>query len=246
MNWRVAAFGFSVIVIAVIVLFRPGGGADSPVGKPLVPDMWTSAPFGLVISEVDGRAVLRFTSEVNNNGDGDLLLRGDPNGEVSQWVAHSQSGHSTIALDVDVVWGGDTHDHWHIEDVARYWVARPDGTPVAGEYDNKVGFCIFDSVDFQSGLVGAPDEVRHQIGGCGTRLTPEIAMGLSVGWGDQYRFDLAGQFIDIDDLEPGAYLLMAEVDPDGRLQELDKTNNTAATPFTLDIRNGQRILTTGS
>ncbi len=245
MNWRLAAFVLAVIAVAVIVLLRPADDAAQPTGEPLLPDMWTSAPFQLGLAEVDGRTVLRFTTEMNNKGAGDLLLRGDPKGEISQWVAHSESGHSTTTLDVDTMWGGDTHNHWHIKDVARYWVAHTDGTPVGDEFDNKVGFCIFDSVDFRSGLPGAPTSVRHRIAGCGTRLTPEIAMGLSVGWGDQYRFDLAGQFIDIEDLEPGSYLLMAEVDPARRLQELDTTNNTAATPFTLQVQNGVRMVSTG-
>jgi len=244
MNWRLAAFVFVVAAVAAVVLLRSGDNAGDAVGEALLPDLWTSAPFELSVSDVEGRTVLRFTSEMNNKGAGDLLLRGNPNGEVRQWVEHSEAGHTTAALDVEVVWGGDTHDHWHIKDVARYWVANPDGTAVGDELDNKVGFCIFDSVDFQSGLPGAPDAVRHEIGGCGTRLGPEIAMGLSVGWGDQYRFDLAGQFIDIEALEPGTYLLMAEVDPDRRLQELDTTNNTAATEFTLEIEDGRRVIST--
>ena len=242
MNWRLGVFVLVAVAVAAVIVFRPGDGAEEPVGEPLLPNLWTSAPFELTISEVEGRTVLRFTSEMNNRGAGDLLLRGDPNGEVSQWIRHSESGHSTMALDVDVVWGGDTHDHWHIEDVARYWVADRDGNPVGDEFDNKVGFCIFDSVDFQSGLPGAPTAVRHQVGGCGTRLTPEIAMGLSVGWGDQYRFTLEGQYIDIEDLAAGDYRLMAEVDPDGTLSELDRSDNVSWTDFTLQIRDGQRIV----
>ncbi|NND03199.1 MAG: hypothetical protein HKN91_10470 [Acidimicrobiia bacterium] len=245
MNWRLTAFVFVVAAVAAVVLLRSGDNAADPVGEALLPDLWTSIPFELVLEDVDGRTVLRFTSEVNNKGEGDLLLRGDPNGNVQQWVAHSQSSHTTAPVDVEVVWGGDTHEHWHIEDVARYWVANLDGTPVGEAFDNKVGFCIFDSINFMSGLPGAPDEVRHESAGCGTRLGPEIAMGLSVGWGDQYRFNLEGQFIDVSGLAPGTYLLMAEVDPDKRFQEIDRTNNTAATEFTLQIQNGQRSISRG-
>lgn len=232
-------------VVAVIVANSTAGDMDSS-GEPLRPDLWTSAPFELLVAEVEGRDVLRFTSEMNNRGAGDLILRGNPNtSEIDQWVQHRESGHSVERLDLNVVWGGDTHDHWHIADAARYWVAHPDGTRVGEEFDNKVGFCIFDSVDFQSGLTGAPDDVRYQVAGCGGRLSDQIAMGLSVGWGDQYRFDLAGQFIDIEDLPPGDYLLMAEVDPDDLFEESDRTNNTAATPFTLSIEAGRRTITTG-
>ena len=245
MNWRLAGFALAVAVLAAVVFLRTGDDAGDPVGQPLLPDLWTSAPFELAISEVEGSPVLRFTSEMNNRGDGDLLLRGDPNGNVDQWIAHLESGHSTARLEAEVVWGGDGHDHWHIKDVARYWIAWPDGTPVGDEFDNKVGFCIFDSVDFQSGLPGAPTEVRHRIAGCGTRLAPAISMGLSVGWGDQYRSDLPGQFIDISGLAPGDYRLVAAVDPDGLLQEIDTTNNVSYTEFSLeaDAGGGLRVIT---
>lgn len=246
MNRQLLGFLTVVAAVAAVLVLRLGGDSNQAVGEELLPDLWTSAPFQLTLSELEGRTVLRFTSEMNNQGAGDLLLRGEPTtSDVEQLIELSESGHSAVSLDVQVVWGGDTHNHWHIEDVARYWVANLEGAPIGDAYDNKVGFCIFDSVDFQSGLPRAPDSVRHRIGGCGTRLSPEISMGLSVGWGDQYRFDLNGQYIDIEDLEPGRYLLMAEVDPGGRLRELDKTNNTAATPFTLEVRDGRLVIVTG-
>ena len=146
-------------------------------------------------------------------------------------------------MEVSIAWGGDTHSHWHIEDVARYWIEPVGSATDEGFFDNKVGFCFFDGVDRQTGLDAAPDSPVHPPEGCGSRLDPSIDMGLSVGWGDQYRFDLEGQYIDVEDLPSGQYVLHAEVDPDGRFTELDRSNNIAATPFTLIVdENGGRTL----
>jgi hypothetical protein len=191
----------------------------------------------LTTDTVEGRPAVRFTSEINNGGAGDLIVRGNPESNVfEQWIPHSESGHSVEAVDVVAVWAGDTHDHWHLADIAQYWIEPLEGE-FAGDagYDNKVGFCMFDSVNRDEGLPGAPDQIRYEISGCGGRLVNEIAMGLSVGWGDQYRFNLYGQWIFIDDLPAGDYRLMAEVDPDGLLVESDRSNNRGWTDFRLEI-----------
>jgi lysyl oxidase len=50
-------------------------------------------------------------------------------------------------------------------------------------------------------------------------------MGLSVGWGDIYRWSLPDQYIDITGLTNGRYRLYAEVDPDNWFQENNARNN---------------------
>lgn len=239
--------GTAAIIVAVVMAVALAVDRDDPgpgVGDALLPDLWSSAPFELQLGTVGGRSVLRFTSEINNAGPGPFIVRGNSRDvSFTQHVVHDGGGISTEAVEVAIVWGGDTHSHWHIEDVARYWIEPVDGTLGTGSFDNKVGFCFFDGVDRQTGLDSAPSAPVHPPEGCGNRLDPSIDMGLSVGWGDQYRFDLEGQFIDIEDLPSGQYLLYAEVDPDGRFTELDRTNNVTSTPFTLIVdENGGRTL----
>ena len=231
---RFVALAIVLVVAAALLIARSDDAGTVPAGDPLLPDLWSSAPFELRIDIVDGRHVIRFTSEINNQGTGELLVRGSARaGVFSQWIAHSSSGYTVAPMTAAIVWGGDTHFHWHIEDVARYWI-EPRGEPGgAGRADNKVGFCFFDGVDRKSELSAAPAKAVHSSDGCGGRLDPAIAMGLSVGWGDQYRFDLDGQWIDIDDLATGQYQLVAQVDPDGLFFESDTSNNTASTDFTL-------------
>ncbi len=231
-----------VVAAALLLIDRddPGPGR----GDALLPDLWSSAPFELQLGTVDGRSVLRFTSEINNAGPGPFIVRGNSrDAAFAQHVVHDAGGTTTEAVDVSIVWGGDTHVHWHIEDVARYWIEPVGSATDPGAFDNKVGFCFFDGVDRQTGLEAAPASPIHPPEGCGSRLDPSVDMGLSVGWGDQYRFDLEGQYIDIEDLPSGQYVLYAEVDPDGRFTELDRTNNVASTSFTLIVdESGGRTL----
>lgn len=235
----------TVLAAAVVALAVSSlNGRPAAEGEPLLPDLWSSAPFELQVATLDGRHVLRFTSEINNAGDGALVLRGSTRrGDFSQWISHSVSGHTVEPVDVDIAWGGDTHYHWHVADVARYWVESVEGEPLDGGFDNKVGFCFFDGVDRHSELPEAPEVPVYLPEGCGSRLNQQLSMGLSVGWGDQYRYDLRGQFIDIEDLPEGRYRLVARVDPDGRFVESDVTNNTASTEFMLLVdANGERTV----
>jgi hypothetical protein len=231
---RVAALAIVAITAGALVLTLIVDNEADTEGELLLPDLWSSAPFELQLGTVDGRKVLRFTTEINNKGSGAFMVRGSTrDGEYFQWIERVGSGHSIEPVDVEAVWGGDTHFHFHIDDVAHYWIEPIDGSPIEGGLDNKVGFCFFDGVDRKTDLPGAPTEPVHGGAGCGTRLDPDLAMGLSVGWGDQYRFNLEGQFIDIEDVPAGRYRLFAETDPEHRFIEADTTNNVAFTEFTL-------------
>ena len=50
---------------------------------------------------------------------------------------------------------------------------------------------------------------------------------MSVGWGDTYTSNLAGQEIDITGLPNGDYYLTIDVDPDGRILESNNGNNSS-------------------
>jgi hypothetical protein len=57
--------------------------------------------------------------------------------------------------------------------------------------------------------------------------------GISAGWTDVYPAALDCQWIDVTDVPPGDYTLEVTVDPEGRFDELDETNNTASVPVSL-------------
>ena len=51
-------------------------------------------------------------------------------------------------------------------------------------------------------------------------------MGLSVGWGDRYQWNLPDQYIDITELPAGQYRLLAIADPSNWFVETIETNNS--------------------
>lgn len=60
-------------------------------------------------------------------------------------------------------------------------------------------------------------------------------MGLSVGWGDQYRWTLPDQYIDVTSLDSGKYRLIAHADPLGWFAESDESNNVTWVDIALTV-----------
>jgi len=60
---------------------------------------------------------------------------------------------------------------------------------------------------------------------CGASSSLSVTMGLSVGWGDTYYWNLAYQWVDITGLAAGRYRLWATADPENWFIEADNTNN---------------------
>jgi hypothetical protein len=55
-------------------------------------------------------------------------------------------------------------------------------------------------------------------------------MGVSGGYRDLYSSNLAFQWVDVSDVQPGTYLLRSEVDPDDIVDETDESNGFADLP----------------
>ena len=228
------------------MLILNSSAPDDPTGTELLPDLAMSPPSDLRTEPgEDGGHVLRFTAIMNNLGAADLMVDGARLGDtwtLSQRIPRADSGIEMRGLTADLIWGGDGHDHWHVIDAARFRIETADGPLDTARFDHKVGFCIFDSVPQASGLVGAPDRVVYTIDGCGLQGDDEVAMGLSIGWGDRYRAELPGQWIDLTGMSAGQYRLVAEVDPDGLFAESNRENNEAWTDFALvDTDSGPRV-----
>lgn len=86
----------------------------------------------------------------------------------------------------------------------------------------KTTFCIIDTTRLgDSTLVPAGNQTY-------TRCGQNDMTGLTVGWGDRYGWDLAGQEIDLNGLPDGYYWLVSTADFQQRLIETDETNNCAA------------------
>jgi hypothetical protein len=58
-------------------------------------------------------------------------------------------------------------------------------------------------------------------------------MGLSIGWGDAYFYDIAYQWVDITGLRNGRYRLTATADAQNWFRESDDSNNFTWTDLRL-------------
>lgn len=173
-------------------------------------------------TEPGQRRLLRFTFASPNLGSGDLII-GDPD-DHPEWFE----------------WG-DCHDHWHFREYADYrlWTpeaylewqeARDDDPDATAEevFDehpelidgfvagHKQGFCAIDIQRY------VPFQISAKYRSCASH------QGISSGWGDVYDHRLDGQFVDITDVEPGLYVLEAEVNAERLFQESDYSENSGA------------------
>ncbi|MEZ5165725.1 MAG: lysyl oxidase family protein [Acidimicrobiales bacterium] len=245
-----------VLSVAVALVAAGCGSADDftvpalgdPRGNPQLPDLVPAPPVDVHtrLDDETGRWTLRFSSTLANVGDGPFILHARRTGAgwtVEQEVAFSEEGGASHGVGVDMAWGGDGHDHWHIRDVAHYQLLAADDAAQIDEdslVDGKIGFCFFDSGRAVEGL-GDDDPTYHHES-CGAEDDREIGMGLSVGWHDEYTFALPGQSIDIHGVPDGVYRLVAVADPDAAFDESDETNNETFVDLELSTTEaGQRV-----
>ena len=164
-----------------------------------------------------------------NVGHGHFEVRGQRS-STSQPMAvrqiiYTSSSRTAIAREVPTSavgqWSGDGHDHWHVQEMMRY-----DLWGDAGTYRGaKVGFCFLDSDPWQLSLPGASASSFYRGSWCAT--TPNALsnrMGISIGWGDEYEWYLAYQWVDVTGMPAGDYWVRAKVDPYGFFLEENETN----------------------
>jgi hypothetical protein len=231
----VAAVALTAMTFTLVAIACGPDSVESldgpPVGEPLLPDLVAEPPETLqTVKDADGKWTMRFSSILVNVSDADFILEGKRSGDawaVDQRIAYSKGGSEVAPTKATMLWGGDGHDHWHVERVATYHLERVDasGTPIAGAVgrpDAKVGFCFYDS---HKKLDGGPEKAQFKKTGCGKETAVGFRMGLSPSWGDVYDFRLPGQSVSIDGLPDGRYRLWAEADPQAWFREVTRDNN---------------------
>ena len=108
-----------------------------------------------------GARRLRFTTMIVNIGDGPFETRssrlaGNPTMGVNQRIYNSAGGYRVFDTTATAKYSGDGHDHWHVQDVARYELFAINGKGPALRRDAKVGFCFFDTNAYRLSLPRAP------------------------------------------------------------------------------------------
>jgi hypothetical protein len=200
------------------LLFAPTGSAQ----QALWPNLQPKPAFQLQLGTnfATGGTELRFSVTSFNWGLGPLeLIAGETGSEgqnVYQRVYNSDGSYEDYFAGT-FVWH-PSHNHFHFGDYALYKldpINAPGGSPKSG---SKTTFCIMDTTQVDGSLAGAPQQAVYDT--CGSTI-----QGMSVGWGDTYGYTLAGQSIDFTGNPSGDYCLTIQIDPKGKLCEIDETDN---------------------
>ncbi len=222
-------------VFGLVVWSRAQAGPDDApplpaMVDPLLPDL-VMAPIediGITVTGVGARR-LRFSAMFVNIGEGDFLIRADrtfpllDDWKAVQLIDERGGGHTEHDTGASLVYGGDGHFHFHVRESERHVLETLDGAPIATVV--KQGFCFFDTDLIDPDLPGAPAAPAYDSKACGSRLAVRSRMGLSVGWGDKYPWNMLQQNIDVTDLPDGTYRIRETADPFNDFIEADESNN---------------------
>jgi hypothetical protein len=141
-------------------------------------------------------------------------------------------------------WSGDGHNHMHVRDLQEYVLVSQNG--LVRRYGEKHGFCFWDNYRYNLSLPGAPANPGYTgSNSCQVLADGTVAMGLSVGWGDQYPYYLVDQYINISGLPAGEYTVTATADWAGWFVESSTANNSTTARIRLS-KNGVVVLDPGA
>jgi len=226
----------TLLVPAAWALSRPDGG-----GAPeRLPDLDQEPPSRLVIERArpSARATWRlgFRSAVSNVGDGPLIIDARRPSRQDRLMAADQvierdGAPRAVVPDVGrlrYVRSAD-HQHWHLLGFERYELRRP-GSRRAVLSDRKSGFCLGDRYEATAGALPARPRSPVYTSRCGLQRPGLVGIreGISVGYGDDYAAMLEGQWLPLDGLRAGRYVLVHRVNADRSLRERSYGNNAAS------------------
>lgn len=194
----------------------------------------------------NGELRLRFGTIVWNLGQGPLEARvtgrdGRRMTGVRQVIGRSDGTTRAVVLpDMSAFYTGDGHDHWHLSGfVVVILTAIPrSGQPLPTEIRRlrKIGFCLTDNYRAPSDLrpPNSAPSLKYSWTGCGKRDSKTLRMGISVGWGDEYKEWYPHQAVTVTGVPAGSYRLCATADKGADWAETDDTNNSSWTDIEMN------------
>lgn len=236
------AFSFVLCGLVLVGLpFVSPGFLHLPWAEELPPDIDPVAPRELQVEQDEsGRFLLSFDAAFDNVGVGPLRIEGHRE-DTSEWMVADQlisrsDGSGWLNEDVGELRFAESEDHrhWHFFQFMRYELVQPSDEKAVAP-DEKTGFCLGDryNTDPSDSLPGEPPmpgefDVPPSNDWCAEDALErtDLTMGLSVGYGDDYKAFLDGQSIDITDVPEGRYYLVHRVN--ANLLESDYSNNAAS------------------
>jgi hypothetical protein len=228
----------------------PTGAIDATTATEMLPNLRMAKLRDMQVQvQTNGDVWLRFTTISMNAGAGPFEVVGaldpnDPTTMTTKQRIYDSDGHSHLIDRAAIAhYSGDGHDHWHILKVQRYQLWRKDAPDGPIQRGQKIGFCFFDNANMRPNLPGHPTSEQYGGGGCGTSDSTTIQMGMSVGWGDVYPWEIAFQEIDITGLASGDYRVCVTIDPQRLFRESDRTDNQVWSDITLVMDGTPSVVT---
>lgn len=249
---------FASALLAAVSVAQFAGAPPVAAASDLLPDFKMAPVYDVAIERGGGEVRLRFGTVVWNIGQGAMEVRGTNRVKrtmtvLTQVLQRSDGGTRTIAgpLGITAFYAGDHHEHWHILEfvvVSLFRVPTRGGPPPSDvRHLRKIGFCLTD-------LVRVPEALRPPTSGrrsypyigCGNSNSTRFKMGISIGWGDDYKPWFAHQSVDITGLPAGNYRMCVTPNPGGAWRESTIANNSSWVDLAIDIaRNKATVLTHG-
>ena len=231
------------------------GGATAL--EELLPDLDIAAPYGFFARRGNVREVrkgatrrfrLSFASAADNVGVGPLIVVGHRSGgdvlemTADQIVRLADGSTRVVGAVGSLEYVAErTHEHWHLLRFMVYELRRASDFELVRP-DRKTGFCLGDryETDVTTALPNEPGDPSYTTDcGGGEAGLLSVEEGISVGYGDDYKFWRDGQYIDVTGLPPGRYVLVHRVNPNRRLLESDYANNASSALLSITWPNGK-------
>jgi len=220
---------------------------DSLTGANGVPDLRALPAHDLSTSHQGQHDFLNFGATIWNAGSGPLVLEGfrrgsRPRMDAVQFIyrhGHPVASHRVGQLEFDRRKG---HNHWHLEDVARYDLLDAHGHRVL--VSGKQSFCLAPTDPIDLTVPGADwlAESSDLGSSCGGEEAIWLREVLQAGWGDTYYQDRAGQSFNVTGLPNGRYQVRVTADPHHRLAETSYRNNVGLVAIELGGTAGHRTI----
>lgn len=226
----------------------PALGACPAGTAELRPDVRALPPHDIAM--LNGTS-MKFSATSWNSGDGrlELVPRNpftDSTGTVRQPVDQRIfcTGGSSYLRPAGNAAYHPAHNHVHYNNYANYILEEDNANPQNPRKGTKTTFCIMDTTGVNIQLASASGSAVFNW--CPTQEPGFNTQGMSVGWGDTYGSNLAGQNLAIADLAPGVYRLRHVFDPKDLLLETDEGNNESCRRIEIgDGANGRYVADRG-